>query len=264
MNFESLRKSLLLGAVATFVWWAWKAPAQDTVNVNAPASVPYAVSQVIELEQAKIGDDTVIAYIRSSGNNYNLSANDILYLRQQGVSDTVLTAMLTQPRANVAMASSYSQAAAPAPQYSEPAPQYSAPAPAAGPDTSTYGYDAAPAAPVTYVQSAPTTYYYPSSYYYPYSYYNYPSYSYYGYYGWPRPWYGWGWGWWGGGWHWGAGWHGGWNTGWHGGGWGGGGFHGVVGGGFHGSAGVSSFHGGGGGGFHGGGGGGFHGGGGHR
>jgi uncharacterized membrane protein YgcG len=259
MNFDTLRKSLLLGAATIFVWWAWKAPAQDTTALNASARAPYAVSQVIQLEQAKIGDDTVIAYIRSSGNNYNLSANDILYLRQEGVSDAVLTAMLTQPRASVAsvaVPSSYSQPVAPAPQYSAAAP---------APDTSAYANDAnyadtAPAAPaqppVTYVQSAPSTYYYPSSYYYPYSY-SYPYYGYSGYYGWP----GWGWGWWGGGWHWGWGYHGGWNTGWHGGwgggswhgGWGGGGFHGVVGGGFHGGGGGGGFHGGGGGGFHGGG-----------
>lgn len=238
MKFETLRKTLLLGAATIFVWWAWKAPAQDTIN--ASARVPYAVSQVIQLEQAKIGDDTVIAYIRNSGNSYNLTANDILYLRGQGVSDVVLTAMLTQPKANVAniaVPSSYSQPAAPAPQYSAPAP-----------DASAYTAPTAPVQPqVTYVQSAPSTYYYPSSYY-PYSY-SYPYYGYYGYY----PSYGWGW--WGGGWHWGWGYHGGWNTGWHG-GWGGGGWHGSVGGGFHGGVG--------GGGFHGGGGGGFHGGGGHR
>lgn len=235
MKFEMLRKTLLLGAATIFVWWAWKAPAQDAATINVSARVPYAVSQVIQLEQAKIGEGTVIAYIRNSGNSYNLTANDILYLRGQGVSDAVLTAMLTQPKAsvaNIAVPSGYSQPAAPAPQYS---------APAYAPEASAYTAPTAPAQPqVTYVQSAPTTYYYPSSYYYPYSYY-YPSYSYYGYYGWPRPWYGWGWGWWGGGWHWGGG------GGWHG-GWGGGGWHGSVGGG----------------GFHGGGGGGFHGGGGHR
>jgi hypothetical protein len=237
MKFETMRKTVLLGAAAVFVWWAWKAPAQDTVTMSASAKVPYAVAQVVQLEQAKISDGTFIEYIRNSGNNYNLTANDILYLRQEGVSDAVLTAMLTQPKVSAAMANSYSQPVAPEPQYSELAP---------APDTSTYA-DAASAQPsVAYVQSAPPTYYYPSSYYYPYSY-SYPYYGYSGYSGWP----GWGWGWWGGGWHWSWGWHGGWNTGWHG----GGGFHGVVGGGFHG---------GGGGGWHGGGGGGFHGGGGHR
>jgi hypothetical protein len=60
MNFHTMRKTMLLSAAAIFVWWAWKAPAQDTATLNAPARVPYAVSQVIELEQAKIGDDTVI------------------------------------------------------------------------------------------------------------------------------------------------------------------------------------------------------------
>jgi uncharacterized membrane protein YgcG len=203
MKIQAIRKSLLLAAAVAFVWWAWKAPAQDAVNAD-PTKIPYAVAQVIQLEQAKIGDDTVIAYIRNSGNNYNLTANDILYLRQQGVSDAVLTAMLTQSRMNAT--SAY-----------QPQPvttQVQAPSPAP-----TAVYDS----PVTYVQPAPTTYYYSNSY--PYYY---PYYNYYGYYGWPRPWFGWGWL--GGGWHWGWGWHGGSNGGWHGGwstGWrGGGGWHG--------------------------------------
>src|SRR5580698_3367122 len=106
MKFESIRKTLLMGTAAIFVWWAWKAPAQDAATINASARVPYAVSQVIQLEQAKIGDDTVIAYIRNSGNNYNLSANDILYLCGQGASDAVLTAMLTQPKTGFAPANS--------------------------------------------------------------------------------------------------------------------------------------------------------------
>src|SRR5580658_3811544 len=157
MKFETMRKTVLLGAAAVFVWWAWKAPAQDTVTMSASAKVPYAVAQVVQLEQAKISDDTVIAYIRNSGNNYNLTANDILYLRQQGVSDAVLTAMLTQSRMNAT--SAY-----------QPQPvttQVQAPSPAP-----TAVYDS----PVTYVQPAPTTYYYSNSYPYYYPYYNYYGY----------------------------------------------------------------------------------------
>src|SRR5580692_10068244 len=92
------KKALLLAVGGVFVWWAWKAPAQDTASATASMQMPYAVSQVLELEQAKVGDLTVVAYIRSSGTSYNLDASQIVFLRQQGVSDAVITAMLTQPR----------------------------------------------------------------------------------------------------------------------------------------------------------------------
>jgi hypothetical protein len=233
LNIQNLRKTGLMLAVAGFVWWAWKAPAQDT-SATGTAPLPYGIAQVIKLEQARIGDDTVIAYINNSGDTYALNAGQIIYLRQQGVSDAVLTAMLTQSRA--------AAASAVAPQYAAPAPQATV--------------DAQP--PVNYVQTAPADYSYDNypTYYYPnYSSY-YPYYNYYGYYGWPWR-VGWGWGWYGGGWHWGwhgggnAGWHGSWGGGWHGGGWTGGGWHGSVGGGWHGGG---AWHGGGGG-WHGGGGG---------
>jgi len=198
----------------SFVWWAWKAPAQDA-TITATAPLPYGIAQVIKLEQARISDDTVIAYINNSGNTYTLNAGQIIYLRQQGVSDAVLTAMLTQSR-TAAMP-------AVAPQYAAPAPQATA--------------DAQP--PVNYVQTAPTDYYNYPTYYYP-NYY--PYYSYYGY-----PWWGYNWTWYGGGSHWG--WGGGWNAGWHGAGWTGGGWHGGGGSMWHGGGG-GGWHGGSGGGGH--------------
>ncbi|HEV2318171.1 MAG TPA: hypothetical protein VGV18_00365, partial [Verrucomicrobiae bacterium] len=93
-----MKKTLLLAIGAVFVWWAWKSPAQGAPPANDSLQMPYAVSQVLELEQAKIGDPTVIAYIKSSGTSFNLTAGQIVFLRQQGVSDAVITAMLTQPR----------------------------------------------------------------------------------------------------------------------------------------------------------------------
>ena len=98
MNNAKIKKALLLAIGGVFVWWAWKSPAQDATEATASLQMPYAVTQVLELEQAKIGDLTVVAYIKSSGTSYNLNASQIVFLRQQGVSDGVITAMLTQPR----------------------------------------------------------------------------------------------------------------------------------------------------------------------
>jgi len=216
---------------------------------SAPAASAYApplaygVPQILQLAQAKVSDDMIIAYIRNSGNSYGLNADQIIYLRQQGLSDPVITAMLSQPRGGVAI----------------PTPSTPAPQPVASP---AYAGQVAPDA--AYAQTAPAAVYYsPPDYNY---YYDQP---YYGYsaYGWCPPvtlYYGWGGGW-------GRGWYGG---GYYRGGYYGGGYRGgFVGSGFHGGGFGGGFRGGsfGGGGFRGGGAvGGFHGvgggghGGGHR
>jgi len=179
-----------------------------TVAVQSPApQLPYGAPQILQLAQAKVGDDTIIAYIRNSGYSYSLSADQIVYLKQQGVSDAVITAMLNQPK---------------------PAPvPYSSTAPAQQPVSTT---TVAPS--VTYVQSAPAASYYAyQPYYYPT--YSAPSYSYPAYSWWPpiSLSFGWIWGS-GGGWHGGGGgWHGSSGGSWHGGG--GGSWHGGGGGGHH-------------------------------
>ena len=170
---KSLKRHQMLAVVAAacLAIPTFKLLAEDsttaTATVNAPAPLSYGATEVLQLSQAKVGDSTILAYIQHSGNNFNVDASQIIYLRQQGVSETVLTAMLNHP-----------QTAAPS-------------APTA---TATTTYSTATVAPtVTYVQTAPAYYY--SDYPYYYDYYGYPYY-------WYPPvsvsigwWGGWGWGW---------------------------------------------------------------------
>lgn len=160
-----------------------------------------AAAQVLQLSQAKISDGTIITFVQNSGSTYGLSASQIVYLKQQGVSEPVLNAMLNQHPAVAAVVpppadNSAASTAAPTAAVAQP----STPAPDASssvvvvPDTQTYYYN---------------SWAYP--YYYPYPYYGYgPTFSFYwgrgGYY---HP--GWGGGWHGGG----GGWHGGGGGGWH-------------------------------------------------
>jgi len=168
--------------------------AAPTATASAPApQLSSGATEVLHLAQAKVGNDTIIAYIKNSGIGYSLNADQIIYLGQQGVSAAVINVMLNQPKP-VATATAYT---APAPQ------------PAAETVVTT------PAPTVTYVQTPNTYYYYSAPYYYPVYYST-----------WCRPAvslsFGWG-GCWGGGWRGGSGWHGG-GGGWHsGGGWHGGG-----------------------------------------
>ena len=151
-----------MAAAGGLVLLALNAPAQN--STGSPA-------QILQLEQAKVGDDTIIAFIKNSGNSYNLNAAQIISLHQQGVSDAVITAMLSQPRPAAVTATVPAPTTAPPQVYSTTAPA----------DTSATDQPA-----TTYVQTVPGTYY---SYYYaaPYYYY-YPAFysPICGYYGWRR------------------------------------------------------------------------------
>jgi hypothetical protein len=183
-------------ATAFLALLAVNGPAQISASTNVAPQLTPNVAAIVKLVQAKISDDTIIAYIKNSGNNYRLDAPQIIYLHQQGIADAVIAAMLNQPKPGIAEAT-VSMPTTPAPEPVASA-AYEQPS-------------------VTYVESEPVTYYDYEPYYYP---------VYSGYY-WSYPVvvsYGWGayrhyGGWYGGSWHGGA-WYGGdrYRGGWHGGG----------------------------------------------
>jgi hypothetical protein len=164
MKTKFFTKSLWL-ALAGAVLLAGNVLAQNSPSAAAP-QLAYGVPQIVQLAQAKVGDDTIIAYIRNSGNGYGLDANQIIYLRQQGVSDNVITVMLNQPKVASASAQPVTQ-----PDNSSSAQTSTAVAQ----PTVTYGQ--APPSTV-YVMPDTQTYYYDTYYAQPY---------YYPYYAWPYP-----------------------------------------------------------------------------
>ena len=115
-----------------------EAVAPQPAAPSAPAKLPYGVEDVLKLSRAQISDDIILNYIHNSGTIYNLSPEDIVNLRNQGVSDRVLNAMLDQRNQVV-------QAAA------QPVPQPATPAPSTVPAVADTG--AVQAAP-TYVDSS--------------------------------------------------------------------------------------------------------------
>jgi hypothetical protein len=165
MKAKNFAKALL-AVVAGIVLLAGGVLAQNSPATAAP-QLAYGVPQILQLAQAKVSDDTIVAYIHNSGNSYGLNADQIIYLRQQGVSDNVITVMLNQPKA----------AASPAQSMTQPNNSYAAQA------STTYVQPQQ-----AYVQSAPpsTVYVVPDTqaYYYN-NYYAQP--YYYPYYAWPYP-----------------------------------------------------------------------------
>src|SRR5689334_15403507 len=80
-------------------------PAAEPVPVAQPAKLPYGVDDVLKLNKAKINENIILTYVQTSGTTYNLAPNDIVYLKEQGVPDSVVTAMLdTQRKASQASA----------------------------------------------------------------------------------------------------------------------------------------------------------------
>lgn len=112
------------------------APAEQPA---ANAAVSPAAAEVVRLAEAGTSDDVILAYIQNSTTAFDLSADQILYLRDVGVSSPVITGMLS--RDNVLRTQSPPPAAAPV------AVQPPEPAPVAAP--------LVPEAQPTYVSSAP-------------------------------------------------------------------------------------------------------------
>src|SRR5580765_4239257 len=72
-------------------------PTPDAIHAASSAQsskiqLSYGVEDILKLLHANVSDDTIVAFIVSSGRVYNLSASEIVYLREQKVSDRVLTA----------------------------------------------------------------------------------------------------------------------------------------------------------------------------
>ena len=90
---------------------------------NSPLRLSYGVPDIMNLSRAHVSDDTIVAFIEGSQTVYNLSAPEIVYLREQGVSDRVITTMLNQrgkAMEAAAQVAARGQAASPAPSPSYP------------------------------------------------------------------------------------------------------------------------------------------------
>ena len=83
---------------------------------SAQAENAAAVNEVLKLKNAGVAEDTIVTFIQGQNINYNLSADNILSLREQGVPAAVLNAMLAGGKATEAPV-------ALAPQFASPPPQ---------------------------------------------------------------------------------------------------------------------------------------------
>jgi surface antigen len=64
---------------------------------TAVARGPLGLTDVVNLAQNHVSDDVIISQIRSTGSVFHLSSNDIIWLKQNGVSDAVVQEMQITP-----------------------------------------------------------------------------------------------------------------------------------------------------------------------
>jgi hypothetical protein len=119
--------------VSVFQGFAQDTPATPSTGASATAvtattsgsvKLPYGVEDVLKMSRAQVSDDVIATYIQNTGTIYSLGPNDIVYLKEQGVSDRIVNTMLDQRRiANeVAAQAQQQQAAAQAPAADNNAP----------------------------------------------------------------------------------------------------------------------------------------------
>lgn len=97
-----MKKTKWLGLVAAFVvplltTQGQTPPPEGPPPAASPAPALSAnTAEVVRLAEAGTSDDVVLAYIQNSNATFDLSADQILYLRDIGVSSPVITGMLTR------------------------------------------------------------------------------------------------------------------------------------------------------------------------
>ena len=126
------------------------APAQAAAA--APVNLSPGAAEVVRLAGSGVSDDVVLAYIQNSQATFNLAADDVLYLKDIGLSPQVTSAMLNHDSMLRNQAQQYAPAAT---VQAAPAPVAAAtPAPAMAPQQAVAATPVVAAAPV-YVTSAP-------------------------------------------------------------------------------------------------------------
>jgi hypothetical protein len=109
---------------------------------HAQLILPSGVQDVVKLAQAGMSDDIILSQVKNTGAVYNLTADQIIFLKNQHVSETVIKALMTGT-------GTPAPAIAPAPM--APPVSYPAPAPAPAPVVTV-----APAPVVEVAAPAPT------------------------------------------------------------------------------------------------------------
>jgi len=85
-------KVAAVAACLALGWLCWSGGNVGRAQ-TAPANLSPGLIEVVKLAQAHMSDDIITSYIKNSGAAYSLSADDIIYLTSQGVSQGVISVL---------------------------------------------------------------------------------------------------------------------------------------------------------------------------
>lgn len=75
----------------------------DPCHAQTPANLSPGLQEVLKLTKAQMAEDVIVGYINNSATAFHLTADEMLYLKDQGVSQPVISALLQAKAAPVAM-----------------------------------------------------------------------------------------------------------------------------------------------------------------
>jgi len=134
-NLISQCSSRVFGVfVALVMAWAMLTAGPAGNAQTTAANLSPDLQEVVKLAQAHMSDDVILSFIKSSGKTYTLSADDMLYLNSQGVSQPVMSALVQSRSAAPAAPAAVSvPTPAPPPVYTPAPAPIPAPAPVPAP-----------------------------------------------------------------------------------------------------------------------------------
>lgn len=96
-------------------------------NIATAQSLPPGVQDVVKMKQAGLSDDVILSQVRNSGASYNLTADQIISLKSQNISDPVINALISGNGSASAAPAMAAPPPAPSPALPPPAPAPGAP-----------------------------------------------------------------------------------------------------------------------------------------
>ena len=118
---SSYKAGVALGVALIIGVTSWDGASRCEAQTT-PAVSP-GLEEIVKLSKAQMGDDVILGYIKKATTPFTLTADDIVYLKDQGVSQPVIAALLQAKAATPVPAPAVAPVPAPAP----------APAPASAP-----------------------------------------------------------------------------------------------------------------------------------
>lgn len=78
--------------------------AEPEIAAAAPETLSPAIAEIVKLAQSNVSEDIILTYIANASVDFNPSADEILYLKDLGMSDRVITAVIDLNKARQALA----------------------------------------------------------------------------------------------------------------------------------------------------------------